>query len=150
MPAWLGSWVPQTFIGFAIINGFTFAVDLALLALLYDTLHVPHPVAISMGYGVAFSLAFILNRWLNFHAHGRVGGQVGKYVVVVAVNYTALILGLGSGMTALGVPYLLARMMAGLAEAIWMYSAMRWWVFRHVAAPRDVGAPRPAMTGPAD
>jgi len=130
LPARVRDWVPQTLVGFVAINGFTFSLDLALLALLYDGLGVPHPVAISVGYGVAFTLAFVLNRWLNFHAHGDVGGQVGRYVLVVVLNYTVLILGVGSGLTALGVPFLLARLAAGLAEAVWMYSAMRWWVFR--------------------
>ena len=130
LPVTLQRWVPRTFIGFVAINGLTFAVDLSLLALLHQRFGVPHPVALSVGYGVAFSLAFVLNRWLNFHAHGHIGDQVGKYLVVVALNYTVLILGVGGGLAALGVPLLLARMLAGCAEAIWMYSAMRWWVFR--------------------
>lgn len=133
LPGRLRSWVPRTLIGFAAINGFTFAVDPTLLALLHQPLGVPQPVAISVGYGVAFSLAFVLNRWLNVHVHGRVGGQVGTYAVVVALNYTVRILGVSSGLAALGVPVILARVVAGLGEAVWMYSAMRWWVFR----PRD-------------
>lgn len=130
LPGWLRAWVPRTLVWFAAINGFTFAVDLTLLVLLHQTLGVPPPVAISVGYGFAFTLAFVLNRWLNFHVHGPVGGQVGSYAVVVALNYTVLILGIGSGLAALGLPVVLARVLAGLGEAVWMYSAMRWWVFR--------------------
>ena len=141
LPRRVRSWVPQTFVGFAAINGLTFAVDLAILALLHQLFGVPHPVAITVGYGVAFSLSFVLNRWLNFHVHGPVGEQVGRYGVVVAVNYLALILGVGSGLAALGVPVLLSRVLAGFAEAVWMYAAMRWWVFstRTGAAPGSDG-----------
>jgi putative flippase GtrA len=129
LPGRLRAWVAPTVVGFSLINGFTFGVDLALLAALYRGAGLPHPVAITLGYAAAFTLAFVLNRWLNFHVHGPVGGQLARYVVVVAINYLALILGIGSGLTALGVPFLVARVAAGLAEAVWMYSAMRWWVF---------------------
>ena len=148
LPGRLGARVPQTLIGFVAINGFTFAVDLTLLGLFDQLLEVPHPVAISVGYGVAFTLAFVLNRWLNFHAHGRVGSEVGRYAVVVTLNYAVLVLGMGGGLAALGVPVLLARVAAGLAEAAWMYAAMRWWVFgrpdRHGSRTGEPLAPRGA------
>jgi hypothetical protein len=49
---------------------------------------------------------------------------------VVVVNYLAFILGVSSGLTALGVEYHLARVVAGACEAVYVYSAMRWVVFR--------------------
>ena len=52
------------------------------------------------------------------------------YVVVVVVNYLAFILGVSSGLAALGVEYHVARIVAGACEAVYMYSAMRWVVFR--------------------
>lgn len=121
--------IPSTFVGFSLINGFTFSVDLSLLALLYRGFGLPHPVAITIGYAVAFGLAFVLNRRFNFHAHGPVSGQVARWVVVVLVNYTVLVIGLGSGLHATGVPFVFARLVAAAAEAVWMYATMRWWVF---------------------
>ena len=129
IPGPLRRCVPVSFVGFALINGFTFSVDLGLLALLYRGARLPHPVAITIGYAAAFGLAFVLNRRFNFHAHGPVAGQVARWVLVVVVNYAALVLGLGSGLHAIGVPFLLARVIAAGAEAVWMYSMMRWWVF---------------------
>jgi hypothetical protein len=61
--------IPVSFVGFALINGFTFSVDIGLLTLLYRGVGLPHPVAITIGYVVAFGLAFVLNRRFNFHAH---------------------------------------------------------------------------------
>ena len=52
------------------------------------------------------------------------------YVVVVVVNYLAFILGVSSLLTALGVDYRFARLGAGACEAVFMYSMMRWVVFR--------------------
>lgn len=127
----------MSFVGFAMINGFTFSVDIGLLALLYRGLGLPHPLAITIGYVVAFGLAFVLNRRFNFHAHGPVTGQAARWALVVAINYVALVLGLGGGLHLIGVPFLLARVVAGCAEAVWMYSTMRWWVFASRTAQWD-------------
>jgi putative flippase GtrA len=121
--------VPPTLIGFALINSTTFAVDLLLLAVARDVLGWPLPVAVTAGYAVAFGLAYVLNRWLNFRSHAPVGPQTARYAGVVAVNYVAFILGLTTGLAALGVPYPVARVSAGAAEAAFMYAAMRWFVF---------------------
>ena len=59
-----------------------------------------------------------------------VGSQFAVYVVVVVVNYLAFILGVSSALAALGVEYHVARIVAGACEAVYMYSAMRWVVFR--------------------
>lgn len=129
LPGPLRRVVAPTFLGFALINSTTFAVDLLLLALARDVLGWPLPVAVTAGYAVAFALAYVLNRWLNFRSHAPVGPQSARYAGVVAVNYLAFILGLTTGLAALGAPYPLARVSAGGAEAVFMYCAMRWFVF---------------------
>ena len=45
------------------------------------------------------------------------------------MNYLAFILGVSSGLAAVGVEYHVARIVAGIGEAVYMYSAMRWVVF---------------------
>ena len=130
LPLGLNSLVAPTFLGFVVINGFTFAVDLVLLTALHGGLRVPLAVAVTVAYACAFTLSYFLNRILNFRSHGAVGPQFAVYVVVVVVNYLAFILGVSSGLTALGVEYHLARILAGACEAVYMYSAMRWVVFR--------------------
>ncbi len=112
------------------INGFTFGVDLLLLSGLHAGLGLPVPIAVTVAYACAFTLSYCLNRTMNFQSHARVGPQFAVYVVVVVVNYLAFILGVSSALTALGVDYRLARILAGCCEAIFMYSAMRWLVFR--------------------
>jgi putative flippase GtrA len=130
LPFGLSRVVPPSLLGFAVINGFTFGVDIAVLTLLRSGFHWPLPVAVTVGYVVGFGLAFFLNRAFNFRAHGPVGAQMGVYVVVVTVNYLLWILGVGSGLAYLGVDYHLARLCAGVCEAAYMYAAMRWVVFR--------------------
>ena len=135
LPGPLHRIVAPTFLGFALINSTTFAIDLLLLTLLRSGFGLPLPLAVTISYVVAFALAYVLNRWLNFRSHAPVGPQTGRYVAVVVVNYLAFILGLSTGLAALGVPYQLARLAAGACEAVYMYCAMRWIVFARGREP---------------
>ena len=136
LPFGLAAVVAPTFLGFVLINGFTFGVDLLLLTVLHGGLRIPLPVAVTAAYAGAFALSYLLNRTLNFRSHAAVGPQIAMYVVVVAVNYLAFILGVSTVVSALGVEYHVARIAAGVCEAVYMYSAMRWVVFR---APASAG-----------
>lgn len=130
LPFGLRAVIAPTFIGFCLINGFTFGVDLTILTGLRGGLGLPVPIAVTVAYVCAFTLSYLLNRVFNFRSHAPVGPQLGIYVVVVIVNYVAFILGVTSALAAVGVQYQLARLAAGLCEAVYMYSAMRWLVFR--------------------
>jgi putative flippase GtrA len=126
----LGSVVAPTFLGFCLINGLSFGVDLAILTRLHGGLGLPVPIAVTVAYACAFALSYVLNRTFNFQSHAPVGPQVAIYVVVVVVNYLAFILGVSSGLAAIGVHYQLSRIVAGICEAVYMYCAMKWVVFR--------------------
>ncbi|GHF76323.1 putative flippase GtrA [Amycolatopsis bartoniae] len=121
--------VPPSLVGFALLNGMTFGVDLALLTVGRSVLGLPVWLAVTLGYLVAFGLSFVLNRTLNFRSHAPVGGQTARYALVIGVNYLVCILGVGAGLAAAGLEYHLSRLLAGAAEAIFMYCAMRWFVF---------------------
>jgi putative flippase GtrA len=130
LPLGLNSLVAPTFLGFVLINSFTFGVDLLLLTLLHGVAALPLPVAVTVAYACAFALSYVLNRTLNFQSHAAVGPQIAVYVVVVVINYLAFILGVSTVLAAVGVEYHVARIVAGACEAAYMYSAMRWVVFR--------------------
>lgn len=130
LPFGLNNVVAPTFLGFCLINSFTFGVDLVLLTAMHGWLGVPLPVAVTVAYACAFALSYVLNRIFNFRSHAPVGPQFGIYVVVVVINYLAFILGVSNLLAALGVEYRIARLAAGACEAVYMYSAMRWVVFR--------------------
>lgn len=130
LPLGLDSVVAPTFLGFAVINTVTFGIDLALLTALHGGVGLPLPLAVTIAYGCAFGLAYVLNRTLNFRSHAAVGPQLTTYVAVVAVNYLAFILGVSNVLAWWGVEYHVARIAAGACEAAYMYCAMRWLVFR--------------------
>jgi putative flippase GtrA len=134
LPFGLSEVVPPSLLGYAIINGSTFVIDLSLLTVFHGRLGWPVPVSITLSYATASGLAYVLNRVLNFRSHAPAGRQFGVYVVVVAINYLALVLGVGAGLSALGLNYQLARIIAACCEGVWMYIAMRWFVFRRSAS----------------
>jgi putative flippase GtrA len=129
LPLGLSRIVAPTFLGFCVINGFTFGVDLALLTVFHGWWRLPVWLSISMAYLCAFALSFVLNRIFNFHSHAAVGRQLVLYVLAIVINYVAFLLGVGAGLAALGVEYHVSRILAGMCEGVFMYSAMRWVVF---------------------
>ena len=141
LPFGLSRVVAPTFVGFAVINGCTFGVDMLLLTLFHGVLGLPVPLGITLGYVIAFALSFVLNRTFNFHSHAPMGRQTAVYVAVIVVNYAAILLGVGAGLAALGLEYHLSRLLAGVCEGVFMYCAMRWVVFPKRSEPAAVAEP---------
>lgn len=131
LPFGLANIVPPTLLGFCLINSFTFGVDLVLLTGLRGGIGAPYPVAVTVAYACAFGLSYALNRYFNFRSHAPVGPQLTIYIVVVVINYLAFILALSTLLTDLGIDYRISRLMAGGCEAVYMYCALRWVVFRN-------------------
>jgi putative flippase GtrA len=137
LPFGLSRVVAPSLLGFGLINGFTFTVDLGLLTVFRGGLGWPLPLAITVAYLLAFGLSFLLNRRFNFRSHAPVGPQAAMYTAAIGVNYVVCILGVGGGLAALGLEYHLARVTAGLCEAVYMYCVLRWVVFRAIPAERE-------------
>jgi putative flippase GtrA len=149
LPLGLNRVVSARLLGFAVISSITFTLDLALLTAFHGGLRWPLPAGITAAYGLSSGLGYVLNRALNFRSHGTVGPQLTVYAAVVTVNYLALILGVSTGLAALGLDYRLARLAAAACECVYMYSAMRWLVFRDAARPEpDSQAAREETDGP--
>ena len=128
------SWVIEpNMVGYLLINLFTFFADLLLLAVFHGHLRWPVPVAVTCSYGTASVLSYVLNRVLNFRSHANVGRQFPVYVAVSASNYLIFVLGLTDLLSALGVYYLLSRVLAACCEGVYLYCMMRWVVFRDVS-----------------
>lgn len=148
LPFGLARVVAPSFLGFALINGFTFGIDLGLLTVFRGGFRLPISVSFTLAYLLAFALSFALNRSFNFRSHAPVGPQAGWYALAIGINYLLFILGLGSGLVFLGVQYHLSRIVAGACEGVFMYSAMRWVVFRD-AHPDEQDAPQVISQGSA-
>ena len=138
LPGFVRSRLPVTFIGYAIINGSAFLLDIGCLWVFYNHLHWFYPVAVTVGYAIAAVYSFLLNRWLNFQAHGHVIEQGAGYTVGIISQYVIFILGLSSLLHWFGVNAELARVISACCEGIYLYVFIRLWVFR--------GVPEPAQT----
>jgi putative flippase GtrA len=142
LPFGLSRVVPPNVVGYLLINGTTFCLDLVLLTTFHGGLGVPLPVAVTLSYAIASLVSYTCNRILNFRSHGNVGTQLPLYLVILTINYLAFILGLVDGLNAIGVEYQVARVLAACCEGVFLYSCMRWLVFRDAMGNKPVEDPR--------
>lgn len=130
LPFGLSEVVAPSVVGYLLINLCTFFVDLALLGLFHGTFRWPLPVAVTLSYGTASVISYLLNRVLNFRSHDAVGRQFPVFVAVSASNYLIFVLGLTNLLSFLGVYYEFSRVIAACCEGVYLYCMMRWVVFR--------------------
>jgi putative flippase GtrA len=138
LPFGLSNVVEPTMLGYLLINLFTFFIDLGLLGLLHGKERLPIPIAVTISYGTASLISYVLNRVFNFRSHAGVGRQLPVFVAVSASNYLIFVLGLTDLLSAVGVYYELARVLAACCEAVYLYCMLRWVVFRDTAADTAV------------
>ncbi|GAA5194496.1 hypothetical protein GCM10023322_59040 [Rugosimonospora acidiphila] len=128
LPPRLRRVLPRELVGFAILGGFTFLIDLGLLSALHAWTGLPEAAEVSIAYLSAFALNFVLNRTLNFRSHAPMGGQALRYLLVLGCDY-GLTLGVTTGLSGLGLDFRLARLTAAGCVAVFTYTAARRWVF---------------------
>ena len=142
LPFGLSNVVEPNMLGYLLINLCTFCIDLGLLALLHGKERLPIPIAVTISYGTASLISYVLNRVFNFRSHAEVGRQLPVFVAVSASNYLIFVLGLTDLLSAVGVYYELARILAACCEAVYLYCMLRWVVFRDTAADTPTGRRR--------
>jgi putative flippase GtrA len=130
LPFGLSEVVAPSLVGYLVINLGTFFIDLGVLGLFHGHFRWPIPAAVTLSYGTASVISYILNRVLNFRSHENVGRQFPVYVAVSASNYLIFVLGLTDLLSAVGVYYELSRVIAACCEAAYLYCMMRFLVFR--------------------
>lgn len=145
IPHGLRERVPVTFIGYALINGSAFLIDISFLWFFYEGLHWFYPLAVSLGYMIAGIYSLLLNRWLNFQSRGHLAAQGSRYAIGLVSQYVIFILGLSSFLHWIGVQAELARLISACCEGIYLYVLMKLWVFRGTPEPdNEPGAPAAA------
>lgn len=135
VPAPLRPRVPLTFVGYVLINGSAFVLDIVCLSVFYNHFHWVYQVSVTMGYAVAGVYSLLLNRWLNFQVSGHLALQGSRYAVGLVSQYVIFILGLSSVLHLAGVNAELARVVSACCEGIYLYVLMRLWVFKGASEP---------------
>ncbi|MFT4216773.1 MAG: GtrA family protein [Micropruina sp.] len=147
LPTALRRVIPLTFIGYAIINGSAFLLDMGALVGLDKALAITAEglksapwitgALFSIGYAIAAVYAFVLNRWLNFREHGDLGKQSWKYAAVMISNYLIWIWAAATVLTIWGMPLPAARITVACCEGIYIYLLLRLWVFPRTRSQED-------------
>jgi len=120
---------------FLLLAAIGFAFDLALLALLHRLTPLPNAVSVTLAFWATYALNFALNRHFAFHAHGRaVGPQLARFLPQVLGDYV-LTLTAVLALQAIGVPLIVARVIAGGTNLVFNYVLYRWWTFRRRTRP---------------
>lgn len=112
-----------------IIGVLSFGIDAGTLFFTHGILRIWLPLATAIAYGLAFVVNFGLNRVWSFASTGRVSWQLGRYFMLIGVNY-AMTVAIVTGLAAVGLHYMLAKVAAAAVTAVINYIACRNWVFR--------------------
>ncbi|MBV9159840.1 MAG: GtrA family protein [Candidatus Kaiserbacteria bacterium] len=108
------------FVRYNVVNVITFALDLAIIFILTQFLHVFYLISVVIGFICEVVTMFLINRKWTF----------GKDVALTRMGYTALVASVSliiiTTITYVGVHffdlyYLLARLFAGAFAALWSY-----------------------------
>lgn len=102
-----------------------------MLALLHGALRVPLLVSTTIAFAVASVVNFSFNRRWAFHGarDGRTRPQLIRFYTLVLLNLLSTVL-ITVGLNALGLMYLVAKLVAALVNAVANFFLYRAWVFR--------------------
>jgi putative flippase GtrA len=115
---------------FVVTGGLTLCVDLIALRIAHGTLGVPLAYATAAAFGLAFVVNFTLSRQWAFVSgrDGRAHHQAIRFLILVLINLVTT-LAIVTGLAALGLNYLLAKLIATALNAVGNFVAYRRWVF---------------------
>lgn len=103
--------------------------DFVTLWVLHSLLHVALAVSTLIGYGLSLVVNYTLNHNWVFEAGGDHRHRLFRYAILVAFNVGSNLLFV-LGLTAVGVFYLLAKVIAIAVNAGVNFLGFRHWVFR--------------------
>ena len=116
---------------YAVVGGISLGTDLGTLALLHGAAHVSLLPATAVAFVVSSLVNFGFNRQWVFTG-GRTGHarkQIARFYALVAFNLVSTLFITG-GLTALGLMYLISKLVAALANAVANFFLYRAWVFK--------------------
>jgi putative flippase GtrA len=121
--------IRRTLSRYTAVGVISVAVDLSLLALLRSVAGVALVTATSLSFAASLLVNYSLNHLWAFDVDGVSWRRLSRYGVLVLINF-GLTLALVTGLTSLGVYYLLAKALAVLVGATINFTGYRTWVFR--------------------
>lgn len=114
---------------YVVVGGAAFIIDISLLALFYEVLHIPLAVSTPMAFLLSFAITFLLQRTIAFGSQGKLASSAVRYTILVAAN-TVATTAIVTSAAALGLPWELGKVIAVGSTTVWNYFAYRHWIFR--------------------
>ena len=121
-------WLPAL-MRFGVAGTLSVGTDVAVLALLHGLFHVHLVIATTVAYLSSLVVNYSLNHVWVFASTGDMPRRLGRYLLLVGVNYAST-LGFVTGLTAAGLYYLVSKAIAVATNAVLNFVSFRWWVFR--------------------
>jgi putative flippase GtrA len=124
-------WHEHSLPRFLTTGGLTFAVDITMLKVLHGVLDVNLVLATAIAFACAFAVNFTLSRqWAFVSGQGDAAHrQMVRFIALVGVNLVTTV-AIVAGLSAIGLNYLIAKVVATALNATGNYLAYRYWVFR--------------------
>jgi putative flippase GtrA len=104
------------------------AVDVGSLFALRSGANLPLLLATTIAFALALTVNYSLNHVWAFDASGLSWRRIGRYSVLVAINY-GLTLGIVASFDAAGASYLVGKAVAVAIGATINFTGYRFWVF---------------------
>lgn len=120
---------PGTLVRYVAVGVLSLVVDAGTLWLLYDGVGTSLWLATTAGFWLSFAVNFLANKYVTFGARAHGARQLIRYCVLVGLNYLAN-LGIVAGLVAVGLPAVVAKVIAVAVLSIVNFIAYRQWVFR--------------------
>lgn len=114
---------------FVVAGALSVGSDVTVLFVLHGLLHVQLVVATTCAYASSLVVNYTLNHVWVFASEGQMPRRLGRYLLLVGVNYASTI-AFVTGLTAIGLFYLLSKAVAVAVNAVMNFVAFRGWVFR--------------------
>lgn len=113
---------------YLVVGGGAFLIDVGLLALLHDVFGVALVIATPTAFLLSFAVTFVLQRTFTFSSDAGMASSALKYTSLVAFN-TLATTGIVAGIAALGLPWVVGKIVAVGSTTVWNYFAYRYWIF---------------------
>ncbi|MEU4164356.1 GtrA family protein [Actinoplanes sp. NPDC026670] len=113
---------------FLLVGGASVVVDAGLLYVLHGLAGLRLEPATALAFLAGFVVNFALNRQWSFASTGRLRRQLAAYLALVAANLLVTVV-LVRALTALGLMYLVAKVLTTAALSVANYLVSRKWIF---------------------
>jgi putative flippase GtrA len=118
-----------TLVRYGAVGILSLIVDAGTLWFLYDGVGTSLWLATTAGFWLSFAVNFLANKYVTFGARAHGARQLVRYAVLVGLNYLAN-LGIVTALVAVGLPAVVAKVIAVAVLSIVNFFAYRQWVFR--------------------